>query len=120
MLIRFDTTYVRLKELVVKWLDAGLDPVDVVRLVSLASVFSGAGTLSALEKLALPDLPVVGESSNLVAHQKACARVCSCRSTLVRGRCLRGERCGDRVGAAVFGSLSLAVLQRFEAWSACS
>ena len=78
VLVRFDDSYVRLKELVVRWLDAGVDSVAVVRLVSLVSIFSGRGTLAALEKLAPGELPVGGDSSNLVADEKACGRVCLC------------------------------------------
>ena len=78
VLLRFDASYVRLKRLVVTWLDAGVGSVDVVRLVSLVSVFSGTGTLSALEKLSSRDLPVVGASSNLLAERKACVRVSEC------------------------------------------
>ena len=118
VLLRFDTSYSRLKKLVVKWLGAGVDSVEVVRLVSLVAVFSGGGTLSALEKLAPGDLPVVGTSSNLLAEEQARGRVCLCCFDLLRGDCFRGECCGERVAAAVFGSLSLAVLQCCEARSA--
>ena len=94
MLLRFDASYARLKDLVVKWLDAGVDSVDVVRLVSLVNVFSGRGALSALEKLAPGDLPVVGASSNLLADQQARGRVLLCCCDLLRGDCFRGKRCG--------------------------